>query len=189
MPKIINYQLSEEEAQIIAHAIQHDPRGEVVRRATAVQMLHLGIGMETVTQVLGVADNAVYEWHERWREEGLEGLANRPKSGRPRKTSEAYWQVVEKALDTDPEEYGYLFSIWTLDTLRDHLVEETGIHISVERLRVQMKERGYVWRRPKHELSSLQNKEAREDAWAVLDELKKEPRPEPLSFSLWTKVP
>lgn len=189
MPKIINYQLSEDEARIIEHAIQHDTRADVVRRATAVQMLHLGMGMEVVTQVLGVADGAVYEWHERWREEGLEGLANRPKSGRPRKTSAEYWQVLEKALDTDPEEYGYLFSIWTLETLRDHLVAETGVHISVERLRVQMKERGYVWRRPKHDLHSLQNKEAREDAWGVLDELKKEPSLKPSSFSLWTKVP
>ena len=48
-----------------------------------------------------------------------------------------------------------------------------GITLSVSRFRVVMRKRGYVFRRPKHDLKSLQEPEARAAAERWLHGLKK----------------
>ena len=70
-----------------------------------------------------------------------------------------------------------------------HMAGETGIELSVNRFRVVMRKRGYVHRRPKHDLKSLQDPEARATAEAQLAELKKVRLPESSISSLWTKRP
>jgi len=189
MPKQNDYTFSSDEEAQIEQAIRYDNRVEVVQRATALRMLHMGYTPSAVAEVYQVRLSSVYNWFQRWREGGIAALANQPKAGRRRKAGAAYWAEVEATLEQDPTQLGYLFTVWTLERLRDHLTQQTGIRLSLERLRVQMKERGYVWRRPKHDLHVLQNAQARADALQLLDSLKKEPRQEPSSYSIWTKVP
>jgi transposase len=188
MPKHLPYTLTSSEQAQIEQAIRYDNRVEVVQRATALRMLHLGYTPRQVAQLYQVRLSSLYNWHRRWRDGGIEALANRPKPGRRRKAGEAYWALLAATLEQDPTQLGYTFSIWTLERLRDHLAQHTGIRLSMDRLRVQMKERGYVWRRPKHDLRALQDAQARADALQLLDELKKEPKRAPSSYSMWTKV-
>ncbi len=183
------YRLADEELASIEQAIAHDKRPEVVKRATAIRMLHLGYPFQEVAQMLVVEQTSVYIWHRRWREEGIGGLANQPRSGRPRKGNSEYCRVIETTLAKAPSECGYAFTIWTLDRLRQHLENETGIALSNERLRVLLKELGYVYRRPKHSLEAFQDRSARAQAEALLQDLKNEPDKAILSFSLWTKQP
>jgi transposase len=189
MPKQNNYTFNSGEEAQIEQAIRNDNRVEVVQRATALRMLHMGYAAKQVAEVYGVRLSSVYNWRERWRTGGIAGLANQPKPGRRRKAGAAYWAEVEATLEQDPTELGYVFTVWTLERLRDHVAQRTGIRLSLERLRVQMKERGYVWRRPKHDLHALQDAQARADALQLLDGLKKEPKQEPSSYSIWTKAP
>jgi transposase len=49
----------------------------------------------------------IYGWYNRWRQDGIEGLATKPRSGRPSKTGEEYLQVVEEALEKEPQAFGY----------------------------------------------------------------------------------
>lgn len=188
MPKQLNYTLTSSEQTQIEQAIRFDNRVEVVQRATALRMLHLGYSPQQVADLYQIRLSSLYNWHQRWREGGIEALANRPKPGRRRKAGEAYWALLETTLEQDPTQLGYVFSVWTLERLRDHLSQQTGIRLSIDRLRVQMKERGYVWRQPKHDLHALQDAQARADALALLARLKKAPRLGFSSYSMWTKV-
>jgi transposase len=63
----------------------------------------------------------IYDWHRLWREKGVEGLANQPRKGRPPKADATYFQKLEEALEKEPSECGYGFTIWTTDRLRQHL--------------------------------------------------------------------
>jgi transposase len=183
------YRLTNEELDTIEDAIAHDKRPEVVKRATAIRLLHLGYPFKEVAQMLVVEQTSVYIWHQHWREKGIAGLANQPRSGRPRKGNAQYCKALEEVLAKEPHEYGYAFTLWTLDRLGQHLEQETGIALSGERLRVLLKELGYVYRRPKHSLEAFQDSQARSDAEALLRDLKNGPHPAILSFSLWTKQP
>jgi transposase len=181
------YQLKPKELAEIERAMRQDKRAEVRQRATVIRLLHLGHKPEAVAEQQMVSVPTIYNWHKLWREKGIEGLANKPKTGRPSKATEAYCRKLEEMLEKEPAEYGYRFAIWTSDRLRAHLEKETGILLSEGRFRALLKKRGYRYRRPKHDLSHLQDKEAKKKAEKLLDEMKKRVSETISSSSLWTK--
>ena len=181
------YQLQPKELAEIEKAIRQDKRAEVRQRAMVIRLLHLGQKLEAVAEQQMVSVPTIYNWHKLWREQGIEGLANKPKTGRPAKATEAYCRQLEEVLDKEPAEFGYRFAIWTTDRLRTHLEKETGILLSEGRFRALLKKRGYRYRRPKHDLSHLQDKKAKEKTEKLLDEMKKRASETISSSSLWTK--
>jgi transposase len=189
MPKKIDYQLSNDELQVIEQAISHSKIVRVVKRATGIRLLHRGHEPAEVAEMLMVNRASIYNWHKRFRAEGINGLADQPRSGRPRKADDVYCRELEKALEKHPAEYGYDFAIWTLDRLREHLEKQTGKRLSRERFRALMADLDYVYRRPKRDLSRLRNKNAHAQAEALLEGLKRGQGTTILSSSLWTKQP
>jgi transposase len=181
MAKPRDYHLSEEELNVVETAIRHDKRPEVRQRCTAIRLLHLGHKPEQVAEIYG--------WIDRWWSGGVEGLANRPKSGRPLKADDAYSLKFLEIIEQEPSELGYDFTIWTIDRLRAHLEKETGIGLSESRFRAMLKRKGYRYRRPKHDLGHLQDKDAKAEAADRLEELKKRSSETISSSSLWTKQP
>ena len=189
MPKPLNFTLTESDLKIVARAVKSDKRPEVRQRAMGLRLLHEGQTPKEVAEIMAVSQPTVYSWHHRWQENGLEGLANRPKSGRPRKTDCSYVERLEEVIEQDPQEMGYDFTIWTADRLRYHMEKETRKLIGPTQFRTLLKENDFVYRRPKHDLTDLQDPQAREAAEEWLEELKKAPKQERSTFSLWTKVP
>lgn len=139
--------------------------------------------------MLSASHASVQNWHKRWREGGLEALANKPIPGRKPKANQTYQEVLEQTLETDPHELGYAFSVWTLARLSQHLERETGIALSVGRLAEWMARWDYVYRQPKHDLSHKQDAQVRQEIGVWLDELKKQPKTGTVGSSLWTKAP
>ena len=189
MPKYKSYTLSEDALKRIEKVItaHHDAR--VVKRAMAIRLLHLGQRPEEVADQLLVTMATIYNWHGRWESSGVAGLENRPREGRPRKATGAYQARLREALETEPATYGYHFTVWTLERLRDHLAQTTGIHLSTGRFADLLKQMDYVYRRPKTDLKAKQNQAAKAQVAALLEELKKAQHKTIASFSLWTKRP
>jgi transposase len=181
------YQLKPKELAEIERAIRQEKRSEVRQRATVIRLLHLGHKPEAVAEQQMVSVPTIYNWHKLWRANGLEGLANKTKTGRPPKATEAYCQKLEEMLEKEPSALGYRFAIWTADRLRAHLKKETGILLSESRFRALLKKRGYRYRRPKHDLSHLQDQKAKKQAEKLLEEMKKRASETISSSSLWTK--
>lgn len=181
------YQLKPKELAEIEKVIRQDKRPEVRQRATAIRQLHLGNKPQAVADQQLVSLPTIYNWHRQWQEHGVEGLANKTKTGRPPKANKDYCQRLEKVLEKEPVELGYQFAIWTSDRLRAHLEKETGILLSESRFRALMKKRGYRYRRPKHDLRHLQDKSAKRKAEILLKTMKKRALQTISSSSLWTK--
>ena len=187
MTKCKDFTVSKEQVKELTKAIKRDKRPEVVRRATAVHLLHQGHRVADVAKTLSASKPIVYAWHKRFLAEGVEGLADKPKPRRRRKVTDEYIQALEETLDHQPADYGYEFAIWTRERLRDHLERQTGIHISVNWMGKLLKAQGYVLRRPKHDLRHRQDPVAKAEAQEALEEFKKSLSPTILSSSLWTK--
>ncbi len=66
---------------------------------------------------------------------------------------------------------------------------KTGIELKRTQLRAVLKDNGFVYRRPKHDLTNLQDAKARQAAQEWLNELKKAPKKARSTYSLWTKAP
>ena len=187
MPKARDYQLNEAEIQAVEAAIRHDKRPEVRQRCTAIRLLHLGHKPEQVAEMQAVSIPTIYSWINRWRRGGVEELVNKPRSGRPPKADDAYSLLLSEVIEKEPAELGYGFTVWTIDRLRAHLEKETGIDLSESRFRALLMRKGYRYRRPKHDLSHLQDKAAKAKAAELLEELKKRSAETISNSSLWTK--
>lgn len=187
MPKLNPLQLTEEQRQQLEEIIAHGDSPEAVKRAMALRLLWQGQHPATVGAMMLVTENTIYAWRRQWREEGLKGLYHRPKSGRPRKSNPEYRRLLEETLETDPASHGYTFTVWTSDRLRQHLENQTGISLSRGRFAMLMEEMGYVYRRPKRDLTTQQDQDAKQQAAQLLGALKKGRNKQIVSCSLWTK--
>ena len=189
MPKRIDFTLTKDELATVKYAIKHDQRPEVRTRAVAIGMLGEGKAPAEVADFLAVSEPSVYGWWHRWQAGRVDGLANKPHRPERRKADRRYLLAMEEALEKEPAEYGYEFAIWTRERLRDHLQQETGVRLSLNWLGHLMKAAGYEYRRPKHDLSHLQNQDEKAVAKELLEELKKTSSTTISNFSLWTKRP
>lgn len=181
------YKLTEVQLDEIERAIKHDPRADVVRRATCIRLYHQGYKATEIAKMISASRATVQNWHKRWREGGLEALADKPIPGRKPKATRTYQETLEQTLATDPHQLGYAFSVWTLERLSQHLERETGIALSVGRLGQWMSRWGYVYRQPKHSLEHKQDADVRHQVQKWLDELKKQPKEGIVDSSLWMK--
>src|SRR6185436_9633833 len=72
-------------------------------------------------RIVRVSPQVVRQWITRFNAEGLDGLQDPPRSGRPATyTAEQIGEVVTAAL-TKPETLGFPFASWTLDRLAAYL--------------------------------------------------------------------
>ena len=187
MPKQLDYTLTTEEVEAIQVAMK-SKNAKVAKRASVLHSLHLGYRPEEVAQLQQISLGTVYNHFNRFKAEGVVGLANKAKSGRPPKADATYRQVLLEVIETRPEELGLAFAIWTLPSLQEYMRHKIGVKISQNRLSEVLQEEGYVYRRPKKDLGHKQDENLRQKVKEALDELKKVPKTKILGYSLWTKA-
>lgn len=187
MPKQNDYTRTEEEVAELGKAMKSD-NAKVAKRATIITNLHQGYDPQAVAEIHGVSLATVYKWFNRYQSQGIAGLSNQPKSGRPAKATPAYRRRLIEVLETNPHDLGLGFSIWTLPSLQTFMERETGISLSQNRISEILKEEGYVYRRPKKDLGHRQDPELRQQVQDALTVVKKTPETAPSSYSIWTKA-
>jgi transposase len=70
------------------------------------------------------------QWVKRFNSEGVDGLEDQPRSGRPACHSETVRsQLIDLAVQKPPS-LGYPFKLWTLARLQEALEERYGHHLS-----------------------------------------------------------
>lgn len=189
MPKRINFTLTDSQLSEIEETIKSHADLRVRERARIIRLLHKGYPPVEVAELLVVSVGQVYWWHKRWQAEGIAGLGDRAREGRPALLGAALRSQVEALLETEPKSLGYAFTVWTVGRLLRHLREQLGVTMHKNTLRKLLAELGFVYRRPKHDLTTLQNAEAKATAQTTLDDWKKKPKPAKSNYSLWTKRP
>lgn len=187
MPKQNDYTLNEAELKVILAGMKH-PKARVAKRATVVHSLHLGYAPEALAEMHAASLASVYNYYHRFKAEGLAGLIDKPKVGRPPKADAAYRERLGQVLDTDPQTLGFAFAVWTLPSLQEYLRRETGVKLSQNRISEILQAEGYVYRRPKKDLGHKHDAEAREAVKTALEELKKAPPTKISGYSLWMKA-
>ncbi len=111
-----------------------------------VLLLHEGERVPAVAARLGVGADAVRTWLKRFNAAGLDGLRDRPRSGRPATyTPEQVGEVIAASL-TKPDALGLPFGSWTLDRLQAYLNEVKGLPIKRSRIDELLLAEGLRWR-------------------------------------------
>lgn len=91
---------------------------------------------------------------KRYRDEGMPGLYDRPRSGRPRTATPEYVDLAMTPLRQRPRALGLPFAGWSLERLIDSLKEKTHITVADETMRTQLRATGMRFSRPQHTISS-----------------------------------
>lgn len=133
-------------------ALKKLARREVGRVSERIHMVLLsarGYAVPQIAQIFETSEATIREWLERFEKEGVEGLRDRPRAGRPRKVDVVAQKVIESQVETPPSTVGYLFGFWTVLALCSHLAKDFGLTVSPSGLRRAMHVLGFRWLRPK----------------------------------------
>jgi transposase len=109
------------------------------RRAQAVRAVVTGQRLHMVSDTLHFPYSALRKWVDRFANQGVPGLVDRPRSGRPPKVTCALAQPLNRLVDQDPLEHGSLYSQWSCRALAPVLARETGVRLGRESVRSVLK--------------------------------------------------
>jgi transposase len=139
---------AEERAAVERVARSRTAQARQVERAKVVLAALQGEGVGAIAQRFDLSPATVYLWLHRFERQGLAGLADKPRGGRPPTyTREQVSTIVATAL-TDPQALGQSFSSWTLDRLATYLADHAGITMKRSRLDELLLAEGLRWRKP-----------------------------------------
>ena len=100
-------------------------------RKLAVQRVFDGESAAEVTRSFGLGSKTIYPWLKVAREQGIDALAPRARTGRNRKLSPLEEQEVKRwVVGGDPRQHGFDFGLWTRQIVADLMREKFGVDMS-----------------------------------------------------------
>jgi transposase len=152
MPKKLRLrELSQEEREEIARLVRSRTAPvPLVQRAKVIQAMleDPKVSAAQAGRLAGYkTDFSGQLWVNRFNQEGLVGLEDKPKPGHPRVHSEeTRGKLVSLALQK-PRTLGYPFELWTLERLQSAFEDREGIHLSDSTIWTWLAEEGLEWKR------------------------------------------
>lgn len=129
----------------------------LVQRAKIILLSAEGKRVPAIAEEVGLGPAATRLWIHRFNEQGLEGLDDAPRSGRPRAYDEGHRsEVIGKARSVPPKPEGAEVPPtchWTLDRLEEEL-NKGGLPIKRSQIRRILKAEHIKWQKPRSWLES-----------------------------------
>jgi transposase len=124
--------------------------GRVSERAHFVLMRDQNMTQTQIAAAMNYEVRTVRRWLKRFDADGIEGLYDQPKSGRPL-LEPHLTDIVEAQAGQPPTVYGYLQTLWTVALLTLHVCTRFNIKaaVSASTVRRALHTIGFSWHRPK----------------------------------------
>jgi transposase len=128
--------------------------GRVALRAQMVLLSGRGYSVPQIAHIHDCGQDVVRIWLHRYEREGIKGLEDEPKSGRPPKDPLAR-QIVDAQASQSPACSGHVPSCWTVALLTVFLAVRFRLVLSCSSVRRYLKLMGWRWARPRLAPASL----------------------------------
>ncbi len=119
--------------------------GQYFKRIQSVKLNAQQYSISTISQILDVPYNTVYRWIGRYEAEGIDGLRDQPKSGRPSLLGEEDRPSIEVWVEETPNQP---------KTILARIEQELDKTISRSTLKRALKQWGYSYHRARTSLHS-----------------------------------
>jgi transposase len=123
------------DAETVIHILQDEIRrsyeARYDHRLHAMLLVAQGLSCRNVSELLGDSPRSVAYWVNRFESEGLAGLVDADRPGRPRRLDEQQIDQIQEALRLSPAEYGFTANIWDGKLLSHYISSQIGISIGV----------------------------------------------------------
>ena len=139
--------LSEEEHQAIERLVhaRSTPIGRL-KRAQIIWLASQGYKTPAIAQQVEVRERMVRTRLNRFNEQGLAGLEEAPRSGRPVTYQPALVSEIIQTALSKPQDLGEDYAMWTLDRLVDYLHRVKDIRMKRSRISEIFIAEGLSWR-------------------------------------------
>jgi transposase len=118
-------------------------------RLHGVLLVAQGMTCPEVARLLGDAPRTVERWVHHFEQDGLAGLAEGERVGRPPRLNEAQLEEVQRVLRDSPEAAGLAGNLWDGRTLSAYLEQRYEIALGVRQCQRLFREFGFRLRKPR----------------------------------------
>lgn len=135
----------EEQTQL--EALQQAEDGsELGRRVNIILLSAQRQGVHEISMMVGLHPINVRKWIHRFNQRGIDGLYPRRSPGRPRLFNDQQRQEIIRLARTSPNALGLDFPTWSLQRLRQELIERGIVpEISAEAIRQELRKGGLTF--------------------------------------------
>jgi transposase len=148
-------------------ALRRRAVGRVSMRAHMVLLSARGYSVALIAEIFEVGEDVVRTWLHRFQQEGPDGLADRPRPGRP-PTDRLARPIVDAQASNPPHCSGLVQACWTVGLLAAFLAARFRVVLSPSSVRRHLKAMGWRWGRPRLAPASVLRKRRDPDREAKL---------------------
>lgn len=147
--------ISDAEEMILAlqDEIRRNDASRYDHRLHGVLLVAQGMSCPKAAELLGDSPRTVVNWVQRFEAEGLSGLAEGERPGRPSRLSEDQIQQVEAALRGSPKAVGLEVNLWDGPALSAYLRKELGVDLKVRQCQRLFRQLGFRLRKPRPQVA------------------------------------
>src|SRR5437879_10207180 len=122
-------------------------------RLHGVLLVAQGMTCPEVAHLLGDAPRSVEYWVSRFERDGLAGLLEGERPGRPRRLAEKQMEAVDRILRQPPREAGLSGNIWDGKPLSTWIEQKYDVDIGVRQCQRMFRQLGFRLRKPRPALA------------------------------------
>jgi len=112
-----------------------------------------GQSCRQVADLFGEDRRTVQRWVRRFETDGLQGLREGKRPGRPTPLDAEQWAALGCDLRRDPEEWGLAGPLWDGKLLSEHLRRRYGVTLGVRQCQRLFGQMGFRWRLPRPQVA------------------------------------
>ena len=141
------------DAETVIHILQDEIRrsyeARYDHRLHATLLVAQGLSCRNVSELLGDSPRSVAYWVNRFESEGLAGLVDADRPGRPRRLDEQQIDKIQEALRLSPADYGFTANIWDGKLLSHYISQQFGTSIGVRQCQRLFRQLKFRLRKPR----------------------------------------
>jgi transposase len=134
---------------ILQDEIRRSYESRYDHRLHAVLMVAQGMSCREVAKLLGDSPRTVAYWANRFEDEGLSGLADAYRPGRPRRLNDQQLHEIQEALRSSPAEYELTANLWDGKLLSHFIHKRFGVELGIRQCQRMFRQFGFRLRKPR----------------------------------------
>jgi transposase len=134
---------------ILQDEIRRSYESRYDHRLHAVLMVAQGMSCREVAKLLGDSPRTVAYWANRFEAEGLSGLADAYRPGRPRRLNDEQLHEIQEALRSSPTEYELTANLWDGKLLSHFIQKRFGVELGIRQCQRMFRQFGFRLRKPR----------------------------------------
>ena len=134
---------------ILQDEIRRSYQARYDHRLHAVLMVAQGMSCRAAAAFLGDSPRSVAYWVNRFEVEGLSGLADADRPGRPRRLNETQLQEIQEALRASPSKFGLNANLWDGKLLSHYIHKRFEVDLGVRQCQRLFRQFGFRLRKPR----------------------------------------